>query len=92
METLWFITDRSPDLEGIRRSLERLLPSSCSLRSVTLEEACRSDLPRALILPYRKSYGTRESFQALSRRITDRFSREDAQDLRAYVFPADLSG
>ena len=88
---LCFISDDSAILAELVKEFETGLSEICEVQTCSLQEAYNAALPEALILPYRKTYIDNPDFQRLAKQITERFSKEGAEDLRVYVFPADLS-
>ena len=92
METLLFITDGSEMMQLLCGQLSAFLHDDCVLKIVSLEEAQRaSDLPQALIIPYCRQYIGSPLFKKMADIILDRFNKAGAEDLRAYLFPFDLS-
>ena len=87
---LCFITDGSPALDWLEKEFASGLQGICETREMRLEDACRAELPEALVMPYLDAYATNRDYQELAARITERFGQDGAEDLRVYIFPVDM--
>lgn len=93
MDVLGYVTDGSQELQELHDELSRLLEGVCELRTIPLASAAQQEeLPNALIIAYRKTYDRNPAFRQLAQRLVARFGTEDAEDYRAYLFPADMTG
>ena len=88
---LGFFTDGTPEVDALFEGLSVLLVGICEIRPIELGNTDGITLPDVIVLPYRKDYIRSNSFRALAESVIRRFGTEDAQDLRTYVVPVDLS-
>ena len=90
-DSLFFITDGSLQMHTLQESITAELTGVCTVQALHMNDISRSNIPDAIILPYKREYAYSESFRTVAELIAERFGSAGAEDLRTYIFPVDLT-